>query len=81
LLRLLQAALVARIPKAAGLASGTERLLQRNAGVLTVSTFTQLLRPNGSSIAWAASEDVDLAIRQGNGVAPGLHITRLCAEE
>jgi len=28
-----------------------------------------------------AREDVDLAIRHGNGQAPGLHVTRLCAEE
>ena len=28
-----------------------------------------------------AREDVDLAIRHGDGQAPGLHVTRLCAEE
>ena len=28
-----------------------------------------------------AREDVDLAIRHGSGEAPGLHVTRLCAEE
>ena len=28
-----------------------------------------------------AREDVDLAIRHGDGPAPGLHVTRLCAEE
>jgi LysR family transcriptional regulator, glycine cleavage system transcriptional activator len=28
-----------------------------------------------------AREDVDLAIRHGDGQVPGLHVTRLCAEE
>lgn len=28
-----------------------------------------------------AREDVDLAIRHGDGHAPGLHVARLCAEE
>src|SRR5262245_50612783 len=28
-----------------------------------------------------AREDIDLAIRHGDGVAPGLHVTRLCVEE
>jgi LysR family transcriptional regulator, glycine cleavage system transcriptional activator len=28
-----------------------------------------------------AREDVDLAIRHGDGQAPGLHVTRLCAEQ
>src|SRR6266550_434503 len=28
-----------------------------------------------------AREDIDLAIRHGDGNAPGLHLTRLCAEE
>jgi LysR family glycine cleavage system transcriptional activator len=28
-----------------------------------------------------AREDIDLAIRHGDGQAPGLHVTRLCAEE
>ncbi len=28
-----------------------------------------------------AREDIDLAIRHGDGTAPGLHVTRLCAEE
>src|SRR5437660_9829444 len=27
-----------------------------------------------------AREDIDLAIRHGDGTAPGLHVTRLCAE-
>ncbi len=28
-----------------------------------------------------AQEDVDVAVRHGDGVAPGLHVTRLCTEE
>jgi len=28
-----------------------------------------------------AREDIDLAIRHGDGTAPGLHVTRLCTEE
>jgi LysR family glycine cleavage system transcriptional activator len=28
-----------------------------------------------------AREDIDLAVRHGDGAAPGLHVTRLCAEE
>ncbi len=28
-----------------------------------------------------AREDIDLAVRHGDGTAPGLHVTRLCAEE
>ena len=85
------------------IASGTERLLQRqSAGVLTVSTS-----PNFAS-KWLvhrlarfasahpeidlrisaslhhvdfAREEVDLAIRHGDGQANGLHVTRLRAEE
>lgn len=85
------------------IASGTERLLQRqNAGALTVSTspnfaakwlvhrlgrFAEVhpsidLRVSASlHHVDFAREDVDLAIRHGDGQAPGLHITRLCAEE
>jgi LysR family glycine cleavage system transcriptional activator len=85
------------------IASGTERLLQRqNAGVLTVSTSPNFAakwlvhrlgrfaeaHPNidlrvSASLHHVdfAREDVDLAIRHGNGEALGLHVTRLCAEE
>ena len=28
-----------------------------------------------------AREDIDLAVRHGDGTAAGLHVTRLCAEE
>jgi LysR family transcriptional regulator, glycine cleavage system transcriptional activator len=85
------------------IASGTERLLQRqNAGALTVSTSPNFaakwlvhrlgrfaeahasidLRVSASlHHVDFASEDVDLAIRHGDGQAPGLHVTRLCAEE
>ncbi len=85
------------------IASGTERLLQRqNAGALTVSTSPNFAakwlvhrlgrfaeaHPNidlrvSASLHHVdfAREDVDLAIRHGNGLAPGLHVTRLCAEE
>jgi LysR family glycine cleavage system transcriptional activator len=85
------------------LATGTERLLQRqNSGVLTVTTS-----PNFAS-KWLvhrlgrfaeahpdidlrisasvqhidfAREDIDMAIRHGDGQWPGLHVTRLCVEE
>jgi LysR family glycine cleavage system transcriptional activator len=85
------------------IASGTERLLQRqNAGALTVSTSPNFAakwlvhrlgrfaeaHPNidlrvSASLQHVdfAREDVDLAIRHGDGQAPGLHVTRLCAEE
>jgi LysR family glycine cleavage system transcriptional activator len=85
------------------IASGTERLLQRqNAGALTVSTSPNFaakwlvhrlgrfaeVHPNVDLRVSAslhhvdfAREDVDLAIRHGDGQAPGLHVTRLCAEE
>jgi LysR family glycine cleavage system transcriptional activator len=85
------------------IASGTERLLQRqNAGALTVSTspnfaakwlvhrLGRFAEANpGIDLRVSASlhhvdfarEDVDLAIRHGDGQAPGLHVTRLCAEE
>ena len=85
------------------IASGTERLLQRqNAGALTVSTSPNFaakwlvhrlgrfaeahpsidLRVSASlHHVDFAREDVDLAIRHGDGQAPGLHVTRLCAEE
>ena len=85
------------------IASGTERLLQRqNAGALTVSTSPNFAakwlvhrlgrfaeaHPNidlrvSASLHHVdfAREDVDLAIRHGDGQAPGLHVTRLCAEE
>jgi LysR family glycine cleavage system transcriptional activator len=85
------------------IASGTERLLQRqNAGVLTVSTSPNFaakwlvhrlgrfaeahpsidLRVSASlHHVDFAREDVDLAIRHGDGQASGLHVTRLCAEE
>jgi len=85
------------------IASGTERLLQRqHAGALTVTTS-----PNFAS-KWLvhrlgrfaeahpeidlrlsaslhhvdfAREDIDLAIRHGDGHWSGLHVTRLCVEE
>jgi LysR family glycine cleavage system transcriptional activator len=85
------------------IASGTERLLQRQrAGALTVSTspnfaakwlvhrlgrFAQAhpdldLRISASlHHADFAREDVDLAIRHGDGQFSGLHVSRLCAEE
>jgi LysR family glycine cleavage system transcriptional activator len=85
------------------IASGTERLLQRqNAGALTVSTspnfaakwlvhrLGRFAEANpGIDLRVSASlhhvdfarEDVDLAIRHGDGQVPGLHVTRLCAEE
>jgi LysR family glycine cleavage system transcriptional activator len=85
------------------IASGTERLLQRqNAGALTVSTSPNFAakwlvhrlgrfaeaHPNidlrvSASLHHVdfAREDVDLAIRHGDGQASGLHTTRLCAEE
>ena len=84
------------------IASGTERLLQRqSAGALTVSTSPNFAakwlvhrlgrfaeaHPNidlrvSASLHHVdfAREDVDLAIRHGDGTAPGLHVTRLCAE-
>jgi LysR family transcriptional regulator, glycine cleavage system transcriptional activator len=84
------------------IASGTERLLQRQSrGALTVSTSPNFaakwlvhrlgrfaeahpdieLRVSASAqhIDFAR-EDIDLAIRHGDGTAPGLHVTRLCAE-
>ena len=85
------------------IASGTERLLQRqNAGVLTVSTspnfaakwLVHRLRRfaeahPGIDLRVSASlhhvdfarEDVDVAIRHGDGQFPGLYVTRLCEEE
>lgn len=84
------------------IAVGTERLLQRQSGSLTVSTSPNFaskwlvhrlgrfaeLHP-GIDLRISASlhhvdfarEDVDLAIRHGDGRAPGLHVARLCAEE
>ena len=84
------------------IASGTERLLQRqSAGALTVSTSPNFaakwlvhrlgrfadahphvdLRVSASlHHVDFAREDVDLGIRHGDGVEPGLHVTRLCAE-
>jgi LysR family glycine cleavage system transcriptional activator len=85
------------------IASGTERLLQRQSGgALTVSTSPNFaakwlvhrlgrfgeahpeidLRVGASAhhIDFAR-EDIDLAIRHGDGTAPGLHVTRLCAEK
>jgi LysR family glycine cleavage system transcriptional activator len=85
------------------IASGTERLLQRqNTGVLTVSTSPNFAAKwlvhrlgrfatahPGIDLRVSASlhhvdfarEDVDLAIRHGEGQFPGLHVTRLCSEE
>jgi len=85
------------------IASGTERLLQRQrTGMLTVSTSPNFaakwlvhrlgrfaeahpdidLRVSASMHhVDFAREDVDLAIRHGDGQAPGLHVVRLCAEE
>ena len=84
------------------IASGTERLLQRqSAGALTVSTSPNFaakwlvhrlgrfaeahphvdLRVSASlHHVDFAREDVDLGIRHGDGLEPGLHVTRLCAE-
>jgi LysR family glycine cleavage system transcriptional activator len=84
------------------IASGTERLLQRQSGgALTVTTSPNFaakwlvhrmgrfgeahpeidLRVSASAqhIDFTR-EDIDLAIRHGDGTAPGLHVTRLCAE-
>ena len=85
------------------LATGTERLLQRqSAGVLNVSTspnfaakwlvhrlgrFSEAhpemeLRISASvQHVDFAREDVDLAIRHGDGNWPGMHVTRLCKEQ
>lgn len=85
------------------LASGTERLLQRQkAGVLTVTTspnfatkwlvhrlgrFAEAQPDIDLRISAAlhhidfAREDIDLAIRHGDGQWPGLDVTRLCIEE
>jgi LysR family transcriptional regulator, glycine cleavage system transcriptional activator len=85
------------------IASGTERLLQRqNAGALTVSTSPNFAakwlvhrlgrfaeaHPNidlrvSASLHHVdfAREDVDLAIRHGDGQLPGFQVTRLCAEQ
>ena len=85
------------------IASGTERLLQRqNSGSLTVSTSPNFAAKwlvhrlgrfaeahPGIDLRISASlhhidfaqEDIDLAIRHGDGQAGGLHVTRLCAEE
>ena len=84
------------------IASGTERLLQRQSGgALTVTTSPNFaakwlvhrmgrfaeahpdidLRVSASpQHIDFAREDIDLAIRHGDGTAPGLHVTRLCAE-
>jgi LysR family transcriptional regulator, glycine cleavage system transcriptional activator len=85
------------------IASGTERLLQRQSGgALTVTTSPNFaakwlvhrmsrfgeahpeidLRVSASHhhIDFAR-EDIDLAIRHGDGTAPGLHVTRLCVEQ
>jgi len=85
------------------IASGTERLLQRQSGgALTVSTSPNFaakwlvhrmgrfaeahpeidLRVSASlQHVDFAREDIDLAIRHGDGTAPGLHVTRLCVEQ
>jgi LysR family transcriptional regulator, glycine cleavage system transcriptional activator len=85
------------------LATGTERLLQRqSSGVLTVTTSPNfaskwLVHRLGSfaethpgiDLRISASlqhvdfarEDIDMAIRHGDGQWPGLHVTRLCVEE
>jgi LysR family transcriptional regulator, glycine cleavage system transcriptional activator len=85
------------------LATGTERLLQRQeSGVLTVTTspnfaakwlvhrlgrFSEAhpsidLRVSASvQHIDFAREDIDLAIRHGDGQWPGLHVTKLCTEE
>src|SRR5215470_2125589 len=85
------------------IASGTERLLQRQSGgALTITTSPNFaakwlvhrmgrfgeahpeidLRVSASHhhIDFAR-EDIDLAIRHGDGSEPGLHVTRLCAEQ
>ena len=84
------------------IASGTERLLQRQSGgALTVTTSPNFaakwlvhrmgrfaeahpdidLRVSASpQHIDFAREDIDLAIRHGDGTAPGLHVIRLCAE-
>jgi len=84
------------------IASGTERLLQRQSGgALTVTTSPNFaakwlvhrmgrfaeahpdidLRVSASpQHIDFAREDIDLAIRHGDGAAPGLHVMRLCAE-
>jgi len=84
------------------IASGTERLLQRQSGgALTVTTSPNFaakwlvhrmgrfaeahpdidLRVSASpQHIDFAREDIDLAIRHGDGTAPGLHVMRLCAE-
>src|SRR5262249_5545184 len=85
------------------LATGTERLLQRqNSGVLTVTTSPNFASKwlvhrlgrfaeahPGIDLRISASvqhidfarEDIDFAIRHGDGNRPGLHVTRLCIEE
>jgi len=85
------------------LASGTERLLQRqNTGTLTVTTSPNFAAKwlvhrlgrfseahPGINLRVSASmqhvdfvrEDIDLAIRHGDGQWPGLHVARLCREE
>jgi LysR family transcriptional regulator, glycine cleavage system transcriptional activator len=85
------------------LATGTERLLQRqNTGVLTVTTSPNFASKwlvhrlgrfadahPGIDLRISASvqhidfarEDIDMAIRHGDGQWPGLHVTRLCVEE
>ena len=84
------------------IASGTERLLQRQSGgALTVTTSPNFaakwlvhrmgrfaeahpdidLRVSASpQHIDFAREDIDLAIRHGDGTAPGLQVMRLCAE-
>src|SRR2546430_11452410 len=84
------------------IASGTERLLQRqNSGVLTVSTspnfaanwlvhrlgrFAEVFPSVDLRVSASmqhvdfAREDIDLAVRHGDGQWPGMSVTRLCVE-
>lgn len=83
------------------IAVGTERLLQRKGGVLTVSTSPDFaakwlvnrlsrlsekhpdvdLRVSATSYyVDFARDDVDIAIRHGDGNWPGLDVQRLCSE-
>jgi LysR family glycine cleavage system transcriptional activator len=83
------------------IAVGTERLLQRRSGVLTVSTSADFaakwlvnrlsrfsekhpdvdLRVSATSYyVDFARDDVDIAIRHGDGNWPGLDVQRLCSE-
>jgi LysR family glycine cleavage system transcriptional activator len=74
------------------IALGTERLVQRqNSGALTVSTSPDFAAKSHSEINLKiaaqmhhvdfAREDVDLAVRHGDGNWPGLAAVNLCPEE